>query len=279
VDAVFVLSPHHEHARQVVAALHSGKHVFVEKPLCLTDEELDAIEYELRRPSSKAGLLMVGFNRRFAPASLAARQFFAGTADPLAVSIRFNAGAIPEDHWIQDDQIGGGRIIGEACHAIDLATFLTGAPVVRVFAESIGGDHAPCIRDDQSFITMRHANGSVSNVAYLAGGDKGFAKERVEVFGGGKVAVIDDFRLAEAYSGGKRRRLWKGAQDKGHSAELRLFIDAIRLGTPAPISWEEIRATSLASILAVRSLREGLPCDILPTTAATNSGPKRLKAG
>lgn len=261
-DAVFIITQHHQHAEQLLCGIRARKHVFVEKPLCMHIEELAAIEHELCVAASNAPLVMVGFNRRFSPAAQAVREFFAKTIEPLTISIRFNAGMIPADHWTQDDEIGGGRIVGEACHAIDLATFLAGSPVVRVFAESIGGPTAPEITDDQCFITLRHANGSVSNVGYFAGGDKAFPKERVEVFGGGRVGIIDDFRTAVGWSGGRRQKLWKGAQDKGHGAELIAFTDAIRSGSDAPISWQELRATTLASILAVQILREGHPLHV-----------------
>lgn len=267
-DAVFVVTQHHQHAEQVLRGLRAGKHVFVEKPLCLHVEELAAIEHELQSAGAGVAIVMVGFNRRFSPAARAVRQFFATTAEPLTVSIRFNAGLIPADHWTQDDSIGGGRIIGEACHAIDLATYLTGSPVVRVFAESIGGPTAPPITDDQCFITLRHACGSVSNVAYLAGGDKTFPKERIEVIGGGKVAVIDDFRRADAWSNGRSRKLWSGRQDKGHQAELQSFIETVSCGGDAPISWQDIRTTTLASILAVRSLREGFAQEVAQASHA-----------
>jgi polar amino acid transport system substrate-binding protein len=164
---------------------------------------------------------------------------------------------VPQDHWAQDREIGGGRIIGEACHAIDLATFFAGAPPVRVFAESIGGANAPEITDDQCFITLRHANGSVSSIAYLAGGDKAFPKERVEVFGGGQIAVIDDFREVITCSKGKSAKRRFRGQVKGHQAEVEAFGNAIASGGPAPIPWEELRAVTLAAILAVRSMREG----------------------
>ncbi len=261
-DAVFVVTQHHQHAEQVLHALRAGKHVFVEKPLCMRVDELNAIEDELQSAGAKTPLVMVGFNRRFSPAAIAVRNFFAKTTEPLTVSIRFNAGMIPADHWTQDEQIGGGRIIGEACHGIDLATYLTGSPVVRVFAESIGGPAAPQTTDDQCFITLRHANGSISNVAYLAGGDKAFPKERVEVLGGGKVAIIDDFRNAEGWTGGKRKWLWKGPQDKGYDTELKQFVRAIQTGASTPIPWEEIAATTLAAIHAVHSLREGTPQEL-----------------
>jgi predicted dehydrogenase/threonine dehydrogenase-like Zn-dependent dehydrogenase len=262
VHAVFAITRHHLHAGQVLKGLRAGKHVFVEKPLALTVEEIAEIEGVLLDAPVPRPLLLVGFNRRFAPAAQIVKEFLAPVDEPLTVSIRFNAGAIPVDHWTQNDDVGGGRIIGEACHAIDLATFLTGSPPVRVFAESIGGAHAPAITDDQCFITLRHANGSVSSVAYLAGGDKAFPKERVEVFGGRRVGVIDDFREVVTCVDGKTKRTRSWGQDKGHRTEIEAFIRALRQEEPPPISWEDLRAVSLAAILAVRSIREGIPLEI-----------------
>ncbi len=263
VSAVFVITRHDQHARQVVEALQAGKHVFVEKPLCLTFDELTEIGNALAeaRPTP---LLTVGFNRRFSPAAIRVREVFAGVDSPLTVSIRINAGSIPEDHWTQRSAVGGGRIVGEACHALDLATFLTGAPPTRVFAESVGGDAAPAIRDDQCFITLRHTNGSVSNIAYLAGGDRAFPKERVEVIGGGRVAVIDDFRSVTIVVEGKRDTGRRRGQDKGHRDEIAAFARALSDGGAATIPWSDIHAVTTASLLAVRSLREGVPFDVPP---------------
>jgi len=262
VGAVFVITRHDLHARQVTRAIRAGKHVFVEKPLALTLEQIDEIDAALDERGAAAPLVMVGFNRRFSPAARRVKQAFAGFDGPLTVSVRFNAGVIPADHWIQDEQVGGGRIVGEACHGIDLASYLVGSPPVRVFAESIGGPHAGQVTDDQCFITLRHANGAISNVAYLAGGDKAYPKERVEVFGGGRIAVIDDFVRVEISSGGKRSSKKGLQQDKGHAAEIEAFARALVEGGPAPIPWDELRAVSVASILAVRSLREGVPFEI-----------------
>ena len=311
ISTIIIATRHNQHAPQVIQALRAGKHVFVEKPLCLTIEELEEIagvyeslcvadrsqksevssqgaepqSHRATEPQSggdvtgsgslpaealtskaltsgpTAPLLMVGFNRRFAPATRKVKEFFAGVGAPLTVSIRFNAGAIPPEHWTQDEEVGGGRIIGEACHAIDLATFLVGAPPVRVYAESVGGSPGQ-VTDDQCFITLRHANGAVSSVAYLAGGDRAFPKERIEVLGSGRVAVIDDFRSVITSAGGRMRSKRLGGQDKGHQAEVKAFADAITSGGPAPIPWSDLYAVSLASILAVQSLREGCPFDI-----------------
>jgi predicted dehydrogenase/threonine dehydrogenase-like Zn-dependent dehydrogenase len=262
VQAVFIITRHDRHAAQVIKGLQAGKHVFVEKPLALTVEEVQDIESTLVSTREPRPLLLVGFNRRFAPASVQVKQFFASVKAPLTVSIRFNAGPIPAEHWTQDENVGGGRIIGEACHAIDLAAFLTGSPPVRVFAESVGGAQAPNITDDQCFITLRHANGSISSIAYLAGGDKSFAKERVEVLGGGRLAVIDDFQEVVTSSNGKTRRSRTRGQGKGHREEVTEFTRALREGGTSPISWKELQAVSLASILAVRSLREGVPFEV-----------------
>ena len=261
VDVVFAMTRHDQHARQVLKSLQAGKHVFVEKPLAMNHEELAEIESVLFALGGEAPMLMVGFNRRFSPAAKEANEFFANVHTPMTVSIRFNAGPIPSDHWTQDDEVGGGRIVGEACHAIDLATFLTGSAPVRVFAESVGGPDASEITDDQCLITLRHANGSISNITYVSSGDKSFAKERVEIFGGGQVAVIDDFRELVMSSGGKtRKRRWN--QDKGHRAEIAAFATALAKGGTAPIPWNELRDVSLASLLAVQSLREGWPLDL-----------------
>jgi predicted dehydrogenase/threonine dehydrogenase-like Zn-dependent dehydrogenase len=261
VDAIFSITQHDLHARHVVQAIQSGKHIFVEKPLCHTLAGLRDIEEALTERTGPLPIIMVGFNRRFAPLAQTLKQVFAPRSVPLTITYRFNAGAIPADHWAQVDEIGGGRIIGEACHAIDFVTWLTAALPTRVFAESIGGPHAPTITDDQCFITLRHADGSVSNIAYLAGGDKSCPKERVEVFGGGLTAILDDFSQLTVYKNGKRA-VTRRRQDKGHSAEIDAFARAIASGGSAPISWSEIRTTTLASLLAVESLRAGAPLTV-----------------
>jgi len=264
VKALFVLTRHDQHAAQVIKGLNAGKAVFVEKPLCLSVEELTAIESALQ-PSTmndSSSLLMVGFNRRFSPAAVMTREHFAGVTGPLTISCRINAGEIPPEHWTQDEKTGGGRILGEACHAIDLATFLAGSRPVRVFAESVGGHAAGLVTDDQCAITLRHENGSVSSIVYTSSGDRAFSKERVEVFGGGRVATIDDFREITLVSNGRVHRRKLQTQDKGHRGELQAFATALTDGLPSPTPWAEVRAVSLAAILAVRSLREGIPFDI-----------------
>ena len=261
INAVFSLTRHDQHARHVVKAIRSGKNIFVEKPLCLTTDELTEIESELVAQGEQAPVVMVGFNRRFSPAARTVKSHFANVAQPLTIMIRFNAGDIPADHWTQHDDEGGGRIIGEACHAIDLATYLAGSNPVRVYAESVATDNADDITDDQCFITIRHENGSISNIGYVSSGDKGFPKERIEVFGGGKVGVIDDFKEVTLSANGKIQKT-KSKLDKGHQQEIVELEKSLMSGGAAPIPWNEIRATTLASIFAVRSLREGMPFDL-----------------
>jgi predicted dehydrogenase len=259
INAVVIATRHDQHARQVIAAIRAGKHIFVEKPLALNEAELDEIELELGAAGEQAGLLLIGFNRRFSAAARAARKRLAEVREPLAISIRLNAGSLPADHWVHHAVTGGGRIVGEACHAIDLATYLSGSAPVRVYAESVGGPMAPPVPDDRCLLTLRHANGTVTSIAYLSGGDESLPKERIEVFGGDQVVVIDDFRSVTQWANSKRRVVWSGRQDKGHRAELEAFTQTISRGGPAPIPWNELRATTLTSILAVRSLREGVP--------------------
>lgn len=258
VNAVFILTRHDQHAAQVLEAVSGKKHVFVEKPLCVSVAELLDIEAALG--SGEPPLLMVGFNRRFSPAARRVREFFASTQAPLCVSIRFNAGPLPSEHWSRDDEIGGGRIVGEACHGIDLATYLTGSLPVRVFAEATGNLQ---LTDDQCLITLKHANGSVSSVAYCSGGDRALPKERVEVFGGGQVAVIDDFRTLTTCAGGHSKSERFRSGQKGHTAEIEAFVQAVLQGLPSPPPWSEIRAVALASLLAVQSLREGTPLAVI----------------
>ena len=256
IDSVFVLTRHNQHASQVVQAIKAGKHVFVEKPLALTVKQIEQIEQALVEAGDAAPLVMVGFNRRFSEAARHVREHFAGVQQPLTLMYRFNAGAIPADSWVQDPTEGGGRIIGEACHAIDLATFLLDSEPVQVYAQSIGGPTVLPITDDQSFITIQHANGSISSIGYLAGGDRAMPKERIEVLGGGRMAVIDDFRAVDLAVSGRVTK--HKTQGKGHAEEIAAFARAILDRGTAPIAWSQMCSVSLASILAVRSLREGV---------------------
>ncbi|HEY7545349.1 MAG TPA: Gfo/Idh/MocA family oxidoreductase, partial [Blastocatellia bacterium] len=256
VNTVFITTRHDLHAEQAMAALRAGKFVFIEKPLAISENEIDEFENTLNEINAFP-LWTVGFNRRFSPAARVVAEFFSSVR-PRTLTYRFNAGPIPSDHWTQDLERGGGRIIGEACHALDLAGFLLGGKIVRVFAERAASSET----DDETVIIARMDNGSVASIGYFAGGDKSFPKERIEVFGGGQVAVIDDFKAVTFSKDGRSRTIKISGLDKGHGAELKAFFDAIRKGSQPPIAYDSIINTTRASLGVIESLRTGLPVDL-----------------
>lgn len=260
INTIVVLTRHHLHAGQVCAALETGKHVFCEKPLAIDRAGLEQVSNSL---SSAEGLLTVGFNRRFAPLAIELKDRLTPVREPLMMHYRVNAGALPGNHWLHDPEQGGGRIIGEACHFIDFLTYLAGAVPVEVQSAGLQGDRR--YRDDNVQITVRFQDGSMGTVSYLANGSRAFPKERVEVFGGGQTAVLDDFRRLEVV-GDKRRRVSRSwlRQDKGHRGEWRAFSVAIREGGPPPIPYVDLFAVAQASFAAVASLRSGERIHIEP---------------
>jgi predicted dehydrogenase/threonine dehydrogenase-like Zn-dependent dehydrogenase len=255
--AVFITTRHDLHADLVIAGLRSGKHVFVEKPLCIRPDELDRISACIEELGPRCPLLTVGFNRRFAPATTRVKDFFVG-AGQLSISYRFSPGYIPGDHWTQDEEVGGGRIVGEACHAIDTCVAIAGSPPVKVYAESVAKGGTIETSDDRVFITLRHADGSISAISYQTGGDSAFPVERIEVLGGGRTAVIDAWQDVELWRNGKLQRS-SAKKDKGHQEEFARFLSACRSGAPAPIPWDQLYGVTWASLMAMRSLREGSP--------------------
>ncbi len=252
LDAVLIATRHHLHAEQVLAALDAGKHVFVEKPLCLHRDELTAIAERLQ--AAESPLLMVGFNRRFAPLAQRLRRHVADLDEPLVMHYRVNAGQIPLDHWTQDAEQGGGRILGEVCHFIDFLTFLTAAPPLSVQGRALAnGDR---YRDDNLVATVTLEDGSLGTITYVANGAKGLAKERLEVFGGGRSAVLDNFRRLELYDGSRREVIkarWR--QDKGHGQQLAAFVEAVRRGGPSPIPWHQIQRVTEVTFDLVEAVR------------------------
>jgi predicted dehydrogenase len=262
ISTVVVATRHHLHARQVLAALQHGKNVFCEKPLCINEEELRDIVRSYAEDGECPPVLMVGFNRRFAPMAQRVKAFFAGIAEPLALNYRVNAGYIAPDHWVNDPEVGGGRIVGEVCHFVDLLTYLAGSLPVEVYARSLAncGQYS----DDNVLVSLRFANGSEGAITYVASGDKSFSKERVEVFGGGATALIEDFRRLELVRHGRRlivRARWR--QDKGHRGEWEAFGRTVRSGQAAPIPFEQIVAATLATLRIRDSLALGqaMPVD------------------
>jgi predicted dehydrogenase/threonine dehydrogenase-like Zn-dependent dehydrogenase len=268
VNTVVIATRHHLHARQVIAALNSGKHVFCEKPLCLNEAELEQIVAMLSDQTSGDGagkshasasqLLMVGFNRRFAPLAVRMKGFLQEVSEPLAIHYRVNAGFLAADHWLNDPQQGGGRILGEVCHFADFLCFLTNSSPVEVETRSLRNPGR--YSNDNIVCSLRFANGSQGTISYLANGDKSFSKERIEVFGGGTVAVLEDFRRLELIRGGKQRVLRSLLrQDKGHGGEWEAFVAAIKSGRESPIPLREVVTTMLATFALEESRTSGKP--------------------
>ena len=254
INTVAILTRHHLHAELVLKVLQAGKHVFVEKPLAINHEQLSAINKLLL--NSPDCILLTGFNRRFAPLVLKLKDFLGKRAEPMVMHYRLNAGYIPLNHWVHDPEQGGGRIIGEACHFVDLLSFLVGAAPVSVISHGLpdGGKY----HEDVVNMTFTFPDQSIGVVSYLANGDRSFPKEHLEVFCNGRVAVLDDFHSLEMVCDGRRRVLRSRIrQDKGHVNEWLAFIQAIREGGEPPIPYEQIVGVTKATFAAVESIRTG----------------------
>lgn len=240
-DAVVISTRHDTHAEYVLRALAAGKHVFVEKPLALTLDELARIEVAARALPNQ--LLMVGFNRRFAPQVIRAKQLLAGAPGPKTFVMTINAGAIAANHWTQDREVGGGRLVGEACHFVDLLRFLAGVQI-----ESFHVTRMLAATADTACVTLRFVDGSLGTVLYLANGSKAFPKERLEVFAAGRVLQLDNFRRLTGFGwpGFAKFNLWR--QDKGQAACTAAFVQAMRTGESPPIPLDELIEVGRISI-------------------------------
>ena len=251
IDALLIATPHASHARLTVQALAAGKPVFVEKPLALSREELAQVA--AARAESDA-FFTVGFNRRFAPMMREAKAAMGSTGEPKVLLFRVNAGALPDDAAINDAEEGGGRILGESCHFIDLARYLVGQPIVGVDAQAAQVGHGVC---DDLAISLRFQDGSLATILYTSKGDPAYSKERFEIFVGGRVIAIDNFlESATTVDGRTTTRKARAGQDKGHKAELQAFVKAVASGTP-PVDENELLESSLATIAVLESLRSG----------------------
>ncbi len=257
INAIAILTRHDSHADLVIKALKAGKHVFVEKPLAINSKQLSVISKQLAKTDHC--LLLTGFNRRFSPLTQSLNSQHANRNEPIYAHYRINAGYIPLNHWTHEDKIGGGRIIGEACHFIDLITFLVGAPPVSVTAHALpdGGKY----REDNVSMTFTFPDSSLGVVDYLANGDKSFPKEQLEVFCGGMIAVLDDYVSLTIVKDGKKK-VESMAQDKGWKAEMTAFAKAIREGTEPPIPYEQLIGVTKSTFAAVESIRIGSRVDI-----------------
>lgn len=253
VTTVAIATRHNSHARLAIAGLAAGKHVFVEKPLAMTLDELVSVEAAARASDR---LLMVGFNRRFAPHVVTLKKLLGAVREPKSFVMTVNAGAIPASHWTQDIDVGGGRIIGEACHFIDLLRHLAGAPIVSVHARAMGRSEALATSEDKVSITLGFADGSIGTILYLANGPAAIPKERLEVFAAGHAIQLDNFIKMKGFGWPRfgKQALWK--QDKGQNTCVAAFVDAIKLGAPSPIPPAELVEVARVTIEAATMVRD-----------------------
>jgi polar amino acid transport system substrate-binding protein len=256
LNAILIVTRHDSHAGLAAAALRAGKFVFVEKPLALDESQLRLVADAVPDCGEK---VQVGFNRRFAPLAHEALRHI-GTG-PFVMQYRVNAGPIAADSWIQDPNIGGGRIIGEVCHFVDLFQSFVNARPARVFAESIGTASKEIAAADNVHVTIRYSDGSVGLITYTSTGDPSFPKERFELIGGGRVLVLDDFRSLTISADGKTDS-HSGRQDKGQAGQLKAFIHAVAEGKPMPIPWQQLADTTRVTFAILESLRTGRPVDL-----------------
>ena len=255
INTVAIVTRHDAHAKQVIATLDAGKNVFVENPLALTLDELSLIDMTYNNAQKKEPCrLMVGFNRRFAPHIIKMKQLLDVHRTPKTIIMTVNAGSIPAEHWVQDLKVGGGRIIGEACHFIDLMRFLTGSLITEFQSMMMGDVPGVEVRSDKVTINLSFADGSFGAIHYLANGGSAFPKERVEVFCDDAVLQMDNYRVLKGYG-------WKGfnkmkllRQDKGQQACARAFIESIRDGLESPIPYDEVMESSRISIEIVNKI-------------------------
>ncbi|MCX5673857.1 MAG: bi-domain-containing oxidoreductase [Planctomycetota bacterium] len=250
IHAVVIATRHDTHARFTAEAARAGKHVFVEKPLALTREQLE----EVTAAQAETGrIIMPGFNRRFSPLSVAVRDFFTGRSSPIEVIARVNAGTLKADSWYQDPEEGGWRIVSEGCHFVDLIQFICGCPPVQVFAEMVGGD-IPGKQNDNCAVTLKMEDGSLGVLLYLANGDPQFEKERIEVFGQQRTAVIENWHVARLSGDGRTRKVRARGSGKGHADEMNAFVEAVASGAESPLPFGEAAACTAATLAITESL-------------------------
>ena len=258
INTVFIATPHSSHADLVIQSLHARKNVFVEKPLAITEAELNNI---IEVKALNNCLLMVGFNRRFAPLCVEIKKEFGKTEEPFVIHIRVNAGFIPKDHWTQISNIGAGRIIGEMCHFVDLMQFFTNSEPAKVYADCIQTSNEKIKTDDNIAVVIKFKNGSVGNLTYVANGDKSVPKEQIEIFCAGKTALINNFHSGVFYNNNKSKSL--KSNGKGHQQEVQAFLNALNEGNTSPITFRSICLTTLTTFKIIDSLKTGLPQAII----------------
>jgi predicted dehydrogenase len=256
VNTVVIATRHDTHAGMTSKALRSGRHVYVEKPLALNLEQLAEVEaaYAESKTKGAAPILLVGFNRRFSPHVQRMKEILKGTQGPKSLNLLMNAGTISPNHWTQDPEAGGGRILGEACHLIDLARYIVGTRIVGATARAMTGGSGAAASPDTAQISLEFQDGSIASVHYYANGHRSFPKERVEVFASGRILVLENFRALRGFGWPRFRSLRTWRQDKGHSACVEAFLKAIESGGPSPVPAEELFEVSRVTIEIAESL-------------------------
>jgi predicted dehydrogenase len=256
INAVMILSPHRLHAKMVIEALKAGKHVFVEKPLCVNERELEEIKEAYKKLSAerKPPILIVGYNRRFSPHAKRIKQFFAKRSDPLIAHYRINAGFVPREHWVHDQKEGGGRIIGEACHFIDFLQYVTGSNPVRVHEESISGNEKTALKSDNVAIVIKFEDGSIGSIVYTASGDRSFSRERIELFSEEKTATLTDFKKTVLFKRGRKKKYTTHSQELGHKEEIEHFVECVKRKTSTQLTPEEIFISTATTLEVAKSI-------------------------
>ena len=263
INSVIILTPHSLHAKMVIEALNAGKHVFVEKPLCINEEELKKIiaTYNSQLITNNC-FLMVGYNRRFSPHVTRAVEYLDNRQDPLVINYRVNAGFVPADHWVHSEEEGGSRIIGEICHFVDLMQFLTKSNPTRVYAERISGNNKTSLNSDNLTIALKFADGSIGNLIYSASGDKAFSREHIEIFWEGRTIVINDFKETVFHFSGKKKKFKTSNQEIGYKEELQHFFGVIIGKSPLELTPEEIFYSTATVFKINNSLEKNLPITV-----------------
>lgn len=275
VNTVFILTRHNSHAELLLSALRAGKNVFVEKPLCRTEEELKEIcvtYQQILSTQAKAPLVMVDFNRRFSPLVRALSEKLAQRREPLALHYLCNAGPLPNDHWLQDPLAGGGRVLGEACHFIDLLAFLVGSPINSISAVGQNNEHNVSSSNDSVIISLSFADGSLGSISYFTSGHRAYPKEKLSVFSEGRVLELDNYRRLQLFGFGPLAGKKLFSQDKGHCACVQAFVTAVEKGAESPIPWSSIVESTRATLAAVQSLREEQKISLLERTPSSAVG-------
>jgi predicted dehydrogenase len=253
IDTVVIATRHDSHATLASRALKAGKHVFVEKPLALSLTELSTVASAVE---SATAVFCVGFNRRFAPHIQKVKKILDDRIGPVVISVTVNAGIVAPDHWTRDQRIGGGRIVGEGCHFIDLCRFLAASPIATLQVVSARHGEQRVI-EDTALLQLSFADGSVATIQYFSTGNKSFPKERIELAFDGKVIRLDNYRTIKSWGPPGVSSRWPRSPDKGHDALAKAFVDAIRHGGSSPIPYGELFEVAFFAIEAERLARDG----------------------